>query len=70
MDIQRTIHYTDYRVEDGGSAIIISVADEFDNNDDGQYISITSWSEDGKTHPDWIKNAKGKKFRIIVEEIN
>ena len=52
-------------VEDSGCAHIYSFYDPTDNEGDGVFIKIQSWSDDGK-HPD-MDRLKGKRIRVTVE---
>ena len=70
LRIKTVVQKDDYKEEDGGQAVIINLAND-DGCDHGQFVRLQSWCEGGGKgkHPDWIKNAVGKKFKITVEEI-
>lgn len=59
---------TDLDVEDSGQAQIYSVVDLNDDEEDGMFIKIQSWSKSGK-HPD-MDRLKGKRIRVTVEVLD
>jgi hypothetical protein len=59
--------FDDVKTEDGGCAKIATLLDEADNEDDGIYARIVSWSE--KKDHSLFDSFIGKKVEITIKEV-
>ena len=63
------IDKVEFKKEDGGMALIATLVNESDqDNDKGVFVRLQSWDED-KEH-EVARSFEGKKVRVIIETID
>jgi hypothetical protein len=65
---EQTVSARDVSEEDGGCAKILDIDDDGTGAEEGMFVRVQSWSEEGE-HPDF-DNLIGKRVRVTIEVLD